>query len=89
MKTETLQPGQKVQFRLADVHLPAIEEILNRMTEDTELQGTITLMSDKGDRKTAFAVIEVKGVLMPLIVPAEAIRTVIDADDHVAAAKSW
>ncbi len=88
VNTENLQPGQRVQFKLADIHLPAIEEVLNRMTEDTELQGTITLMSDKGDLKTAFAVIEVKGILMPIIVPAACVKSVVEAE-QISAAKSW
>ena len=88
MKTETLQPGQKVQFKLSDIHLPAIEEVFNRMTEDTELQGTITLLSDQGDQKTAFAVIEVKGILMPIIVPAACVKS-LAGSETVAAAKSW
>lgn len=74
MQERRLQPGQKVQFRLGDVHMPALEEVLNRITEDMELQGSITLMSDSGDKQSAFAVVEVKGVLTPIIVPASAIK---------------
>jgi|GEM_PF-1109237 len=80
---ERLQTGQKVQFRLGDIHLPDIQEVLARMTEDTELQGQITLLSDAGDQKAAFAVIEVRGVLMPIIVPASCIKAA-DAPDEPA-----
>jgi hypothetical protein len=48
------------------------------MTEDTELQGTISLLSDQGGHKAAFAVIEVKGILMPLIVPASCIEKLLN-----------
>jgi hypothetical protein len=44
------------------------------MSEDTELQGQITLLSDQGEAKAAFAVVEVQGVLVPLIVPASCIQ---------------
>ena len=76
MHNDELKPGLKVQFRLGDIHLPSVSEVLNRMTEDTELQGSITLLSDAGEQRAAFAVVEVNGVLMPIIVPASAIRVV-------------
>lgn len=82
MQNNQLQPGLKVQFRLGDIHLPEVAEVLNRMTEDTELQGSITLLSDAGEERAAFAVVEVKGVLMPIIVPASAIR-VLGAEDGI------
>ena len=88
MQSDRLQPGQKVQFRLGDVHLPAIQEILNRMTEDTELQGSITLMSDHGEKKLAFVVVEVKGILMPIIVPAERVK-VLGGTVDLAETKTW
>ncbi len=79
MENATLKPGQKVQFRLGDIHLPELTEVLNRMTEDTELQGHITLLSDAGDKQAAFAVVEVKGVLLPIIVPASAVILIKEA----------
>ena len=81
MQKDRLKPGLTVQFRLGDIHLPAIAEILNRMTEDTELQGSITLLSDAGDQRAAFAVVDVKGVLMPIIVPVAALKPAPATDD--------
>ena len=74
MSDQRLSPGQKVQFKLADIHLPDIAEVLSRMTDDVELTGQITLLSDQGEHRSAFAVIEVKGILMPLIVPASCLN---------------
>jgi hypothetical protein len=76
VSNQRLIPGQKVQFKLADIHLPDIAEVLSRMTDDVELIGQITLLSDQGEHRSAFAVIEVKGILMPLIVPASCLTTV-------------
>jgi hypothetical protein len=81
-----LQPGQKVRFKLRDVHLPTIEDVLNRMTSETELQGSITLLSNKGPKKDSYAVVEVKGVLTPVIVPTTR-PTVRPVDDD--GPKSW
>ncbi|HUO06888.1 MAG TPA: hypothetical protein VM008_01025 [Phycisphaerae bacterium] len=88
MKTELVQLGQQVQFRLADIHLPAIEEVLNRMTEDTELHGTVTLLSDHGEQNSAYAIIEVKGILMPIIVPVSALES-FPGIQRLASAKTW
>jgi hypothetical protein len=76
VSNQRLIPGQKVQFKLADIHLPDIAEVLSRMTDDVELIGQITLLSDQGEHRSAFAVIEVKGILMPLIVPASCLTTI-------------
>ena len=89
-----LKPGERVNFRLGDIHLPDLAEVIARMTEDTELQGTVSLMSDQGGHKAAFAVIEVKGILMPLIVPASCIKRTASAtqDAETASAtdeKDW
>ena len=78
---ERLQPGQQVKFRLGDVHLPEPQEVIARMTEDTELQGSITLLSDQGEKRSAFAVIEVNGILMPLIVPTSLIKVIASSAD--------
>jgi hypothetical protein len=83
-----LQPGQKVRFKLRDIHLPSIQNVLDRMTPDTELQGCITLLSDEGLNKAAYAVVEVKGILMPIIVHASCIKVAAFEED-MAVAKSW
>jgi len=77
VNNQRLSPGQKVQFKLADIHLPDIAEVLSRMTDDVELTGQITLLSDHGEQRSAFAVVEVKGILMPLIVPASCLTALV------------
>jgi hypothetical protein len=64
-----LQSGQQIRFKLDDVHMPQVEEVIARMTGDVELEGEITLLSDSGQKRAAFAVVQVPGVLVPLIVP--------------------
>ncbi|MCL2639943.1 MAG: hypothetical protein FWD53_03770 [Phycisphaerales bacterium] len=80
MMKSDLQPGQKVRFKLKDVHLPSIQDVLNRMTPDTELKGCITLLSDQGTSKSAYAVVEVRGILMPIIVPTGNAQTTFPMD---------
>ena len=86
MKDQRLQPGQSVKFRLGDIHLPDAAEVLSRMNDDVELQGAVTLLSDHGEHRSAFAVVEVKGILMPLIVPASCIHVVPETPEAPAAA---
>ena len=74
MAEHRLHPGQIVKFRLGDIHLPEVAEVLARVTDEVELHGSITLLSDHGEQRSAFAVIEVKGILMPLIVPTASIH---------------
>lgn len=61
--------GDFVCFRLADILSPGLEEALNRLTGHTKVVGRIVVLSDAGERKGKFAIIEAEGVLIPLIVP--------------------
>lgn len=94
MNERSLKPGERVVFRLGDIHLPDLAEIIAKMTEDTELTGTVSLLSDQGEHRAAFAVIEVKGILMPLIVPASCMRlssekAPLAAEASVTDGKDW
>ena len=85
---EQLHPGQLVKFKLGDIHLPDLAEVMARMTGETELHGLITLLSDHGDQRSAFVVVEVQGVMMPLIVPASSIEVLeIESEESSIAVK--
>jgi hypothetical protein len=58
------------------------------MTGDTELRGVVTLLSDSGERQPAYAVIEVKGILMPIIVPIGCLQS-IAAIENAVPIKTW
>jgi len=73
-----LQSGQKIRFKLDDVHMPQVAEVVARITGDLELHGEITLLSDSGQQKAAFAVVQVPGVLIPLIVPTSRLQLTTD-----------
>jgi len=68
--------GDAVSFRLADVFRPGCEEVLNRLTNDARLVGKVAFVSDAGERKGQFAIVEAEGVLIPLIVPVSQLRKV-------------
>jgi len=59
-----------VQFHLADVFLPAPEEIRHAFFDLDEIEGTITDFSDSGSVPKAFAVVEVI-LRQTMVVPVE------------------
>jgi hypothetical protein len=75
-----LHCGQSLRFRLADVYAPGLSDLFNQITPELELQGRISFLSDGGDEQNSYAVVEVPGILMPLIVPASAIETVPETE---------
>jgi hypothetical protein len=51
--------GDRVAFRLADLYLPAPEEVLAAFSAATEVDGTVIDFSDGGGRSRVFAVVRV------------------------------
>jgi hypothetical protein len=76
--------GQTLRFRLCDVYAPGLSDLFNQITPELELQGRISFLSDGGNESNSYAVVEVPGILMPLIVPASAIETVADSETPAA-----
>jgi len=61
--------GRRCRFRLADVVCPERRQALMQITADLEVSGEIAFLSDQGEQPDGFAIIDVEGVLSPLIVP--------------------
>jgi hypothetical protein len=51
--------GDRVRFRVADVYLPAPEDVCALSGATAELEGTIVSFSDSGSKLSYFAVIDV------------------------------
>jgi hypothetical protein len=66
--------GQRVRLSLEDVHLPDADAVVSRITGELEVEGEITLLSDSGAQSAAYAVVQVPGILVPLIVPTASLR---------------
>jgi hypothetical protein len=71
----SLKSGAKVSFRLNEVVCPDLQQILTQLTSDLELTGRVVFFSDYGDKKNHFAIIDVDGVLSPMIVPVSRLQT--------------
>jgi hypothetical protein len=72
------QCGQMLRFRVSDVYAPALPDLFTHITPELELHGRVSFLSDGGDLNSSYAVVEVSGILMPLIVPVSCLEIVID-----------
>ncbi len=66
---------RQCSFRLADVLCPDASQVLKELTPELEVNGEVVFMSDSGERPDHFAIVSVEGILSPLIVPTEHLRT--------------
>ena len=66
--------GWTVIFRLDNVICPQEEALLKKIGGELELSGKVTFISRQTDGESSFAVIRVKGITSPLIVPLENLR---------------
>lgn len=60
-----------VQFRVSDIYLPDPISVLRELHADEVLRGRVVEMSDTGQKKDAFVVVEVDGIKRRLVVPAD------------------
>jgi hypothetical protein len=64
-----------VSFPLLDAYVPSPHEILQALHGEEILQGRIIDYSDGGTGGTTYAVVAVEGLLQPVIIPVEKLRT--------------
>lgn len=69
MSESSLKSGGKVLFRLNEAVCPDLQQILTQMTSNLEVSGRVVFFSDYGEKKNHFAIVDVDGILSPLIVP--------------------
>jgi hypothetical protein len=62
-----------VHFRICDVYHPDPAQVLIDLHGNDVLLGKVIDLSDSGLQKDAFVVVEVKGIVEPVIVPVERI----------------
>ena len=69
MEKTNLLSGTKVRFALGRVICPGLEEVLRRVDSELEIEGQVDFTSDCGRLESHFAIVRVKGIHVPLIVP--------------------
>ena len=71
---------RRCSFRLADVLCPDPSQVLSQMTPELKVDGEVVFLSDRGEQPDRFAIVSVEGILSPLIVPTENLRS---SDENV------
>ncbi len=66
-----IERGQQYRFRLRDVICPDREQTMSQITPELEVTGRVMFLSDGGEEPERFAVLEVNGLMSPLVVPVE------------------
>lgn len=81
--------GNVINFSLESVVCPDFTQIVDKITRCLEISGRIIFLSDAGEKADHFAVVQVDGVMSPLIVPVDCIKSCSSAsyDDRADAAR--
>ena len=74
MRRSGLPTGTLVRFQLKEAVCPTAAEVAEQITPDLEIRGSVVFLSDSGDSKDHFAIVEVEGLATPVIVPVSRIR---------------
>ena len=74
MRENVLAIGTQVRFRLKDVYCPEIDKVLQDMTERLEMTGKVLYLSDSGKLLNHYAVVEVRGLTTPVVVPSASVN---------------
>ena len=69
MESVSVEPGESVRFALGEAICPGIDELCRQIGSDLEIEGQIVFLSDYGKIGRHFAIVQVKGIHTPLIVP--------------------
>ncbi len=71
MESVSIEPGESVRFVLSKVICPGLDELCKQIGSDLEIEGQVVFLSDYGKLRRHFAIVQVKGIHVPLIVPVE------------------
>jgi len=63
--------GTQVRFPLSIIVCPEQDQVVEHVTDHLELTGKIIYLSDAGEKKDYYAIVEVGGIQTPLIVPVD------------------
>ena len=80
----SVKRGEKYRLKLSDVVCPDRERLLQQITDGLNVTGEVVLLSDRGCEAGGFAIIEVEGILSPLIIPVDQLRSFVEGDKEQA-----
>lgn len=68
--------NRRVSFRIIDIYIPDPLDVLLRLRDNDQLEGTIIALSDDGTPEGKFAVVAVSEMADPVIVPVNRVNEV-------------
>ena len=74
MENVSVPSGARVRFVLSRVVCPDFDEVCRKTDSNLEVEGRVVFLSDYGKVQKHFAVVQVKGIHVPLIIPVEDLR---------------
>ncbi len=74
----SILPGKRASFKVGDVVCPDQMQILRQTGPELAISGTVLYLSDSGDRKNHFAIVDVRGIHTPLIVPVNRLQSHVE-----------
>ncbi len=80
MENVSIENGGDVRFAMGKAVCPGFDELCDQISSDLEIEGQVVFLSDCGKIRGRFAIIQVKGIHVPLIVPVEDLRLVEQND---------
>ena len=76
MENVLLKPGENFRFAVGKVICPALDDLCKQIGSDLEIEGQVVFLSDYGKVRGHFAIIQAKGIYVPLIVPVESLQVI-------------
>ena len=80
MENVSVENGGIVRFAMGKVVCPGFDELCKQISSDLEIEGQVAFLSDYGKIRGHFAIIQVKGIHVPLIVPVENLQVAEQSD---------
>jgi hypothetical protein len=68
---------QLVNFRVRDVYIPELQDVLTELHGNDILQGRVLTVSDNDRQDECYAVVVVQGIREPIVVPIRGILGVL------------
>ena len=68
--------GTQVRFPLSTIVCPEKDLVVEQVTDRLEVTGKIVYLSDAGEKRDYYAIVEVGGIHTPLIVPVDQLELV-------------
>ena len=69
MYFEEIKSGSLVRFQLSSIICPGQSQVLEKITRRLNLTGKVVQLSDAGNQQDFYVIVQVGGIVSPLIVP--------------------